>query len=520
MDSDTGLLRPYIAACRRGYLRLVTCNSRARRRWALGALSMIFGSNPLLHAAPALLLHTSGFEAPAPGKPDDLLMLAGYGFEPTDRVVYQAAPENRSPKSHPAAVPKQSTPTLGIAPVVQLGSPAYALTVRLPATIRPRQIYRLWVVNSAGEWSKPVTINDPRPLWVSPSYVNETLDFAALNRRIRIIGRNLEPDGAAAWIRLLGPSTYVFKSKPPLTDAVPVQDFVAEGALPPQLLPGHYSVAFSRDGHQWFEVPNQRLEVRPDPAALPRCDVADRAFGNCAPDDGADDTECLAKAIQAASSRGGIVVIPAGTWDFFPPRQSTEHGGDGFLLPPNVHLAGVGSRSSLVVRHGVRRSPLPGAMLTLLGRNSVRGLGFTDADQYETIQESRPVIQLGAAWLNGDGGNKRLVESVTADIVISDNSFLKVGRAVADSGQPLARLFITRNEFGAYDNALMLTGNRYGARPFRIDDSVVRWNRFVPGSYMDISARQGTVASQLGASRRGGFRSHSTHGTTTPAVQS
>ena len=130
-------------------------------------------------AAPPQVFHTANYQAPVRGAPEDLLMIAGYGFAASDRVVYRAAGGNPTP--HPAGIPTESTADLGIAPIVQVADPAYAITVRLPAVLIRNRIYRLWVVNRSGEWSEPVTLNDPRPLWITPAYSYERADPAGLS---------------------------------------------------------------------------------------------------------------------------------------------------------------------------------------------------------------------------------------------------------------------------------------------------------------------------------------------------
>jgi hypothetical protein len=415
-------------------------------------------------------------------------------------------------------VPAQSTADLGLAPVVQLGSPPYALTVRLPETMRAHKVYRMWVVNSAGEWSDTLTINDPRPLWITPGYVNATSDFAGLNRRIRIVGRNLQPGEAPVRIRLLGPGTYVLKAGAGSPDADAIQSFVVEGLLPTRIAPGLYRVGVSHDGSTWVDVPGQQLEVRPDPASLPSFSLDDHALGACRANDEADDSACFSSAIHAASrAGGGTVVIPPGKWDLYS-LQPAAHAGDGFVLPPNVHLRGAGANISLVVRHGTKGSRGPDALLSLTGKNSVIGIGFTEADKFHSLAETRPIIQLGAPSYRPAAADANSNETVD-DIVIHENAFLRVGRAIVDSGRPLSHLFVTHNDFGAYDNALLLTGAWVSASPYRIDDSIFRWNRFVPGSYLDVSIRQGTIASQLGASRRVDFSSNIADGTSTEGLQ-
>ncbi len=54
--------------------------------------------------------------------------------------------------------------------------------------------------------------------------------------------------------------------------------------------------------------------------------------------------------------------------------------------------------------------------------------------------------------------------------------------------------------------------------PFQIDDSIVRWNRFVPGRYTDLAARQGPIASQLGAASRVDFSDNVVDGASRQAL--
>src|SRR5262249_35808736 len=153
-----------------------------------------FFLGPLLWAAgqacgaPPLLFHTPGYESPVRGDPDDLLMIAGTGFHSGDRVVYQAASTG---ESHPADVPSNNTARVGTAPVVQAGEALAGITVRLPAEMLKGDVYRLWVVTAGNEWSDPVTINDPRPMWITPAYVYATAMIPSLGRTLRIVGRNL-----------------------------------------------------------------------------------------------------------------------------------------------------------------------------------------------------------------------------------------------------------------------------------------------------------------------------------------
>jgi len=469
-------------------------------------------------AAPVTLLRTEGYEAPVRADPDDLLLLAGTGFEKTDRVVYEAADAADRGVGHPSAPPDKSTAQRGTASLVHLGEPPYTLSVRLPDIVQSRRTYRLWVVNSEGEWSDPVLINDPRPQWVTPSYVYAAADLASLERRIRIVGRNLEPATDPLLIRLAGPAEYRLESTA-AADPAALNHYVAEARLPARMTPGSYAVTVSRDGRTWSRLHDQHLEVRPDPAPLTRFALSDPDMGGCHPNDGLDDGACLARAIKAAQQRGGVVFFPAGRWDLFPGRISGESPGNGFVLPRNVHLLGGGSHSSSIVRHGAHTAAAPGALFTVTGNNSLVGLAFTDDERYTSARESGAAIQLGLPGPRNtpaDGPGGEAVE----DVVISDNVFRRVGRAIVDSGRPIERLFVTKNDFGAYDNALLLIGSRSNAaRAYRVADSVFRGNRFVPGSYIDVSARQGTIASQIGASYRVDFSSNVADGRSAEALQ-
>ncbi len=473
-------------------------------------------------AAPPQVLRTSGYESPVRGDPGDLLMIAGTGFQPTDRVVYSAS------GTHPATVPTRDSASMGTAPIVKLGDPPDALTVQLPAVMERNRPYGLWVVDSAAEWSAPVSINDPRPLWITPAYVYATVDFAGLGRKIRVVGRNLESDGgensrraSSRWIRLTGPATYVLDSTAagparagtgPEAGAAAAEEhrFVSEAALPSHLIPGTYAVAVSRDRRSWTAVAGPRLDVRPDPFPRAVFTVSDPKFGACRADDGADDTACFLHALEAAQrAGGGIVAVPAGRWEVSTTQLPKELRINGFVLARGVELRGAGSSSTLIVRR-YEPAERPSPLLTLTGENSVLGIAFQDDERFHSLDQSRSVIRLGAP------------PSTTSvdDIVISSDRFVHVGRAVVDSGRPIHHLFITHDEFGAYDNALLLTGSAATPQePFRIDDSVIRSNRFVPGSYLDVARYQGTIATQLGASERVDFSDNVADGTSTAGLQ-
>ena len=470
-------------------------------------------------ALPPQLLRTSGYEAPVRGDPGELLFLGGYGLDASDRVVYADASGAKVPAGHPARIPEHSDTGIGTAAIVQSRGAPYWLAVRLPEILQRGHPYRLWVVNAAREWSEPVSINDPRPLWLTPGLAYASVDFAGLSRRLRVVGRNLAPASAGTMeLMLRGPATYELRTHGAY-NASALQDFVAEADLPARMVPGRYSVSARRDGSPWIELPVRQLQVLADPDTPRLFSLDDPQFGACRPNDGTDAGPCLERAIAAAArAGGGAITVPPGNWSLSSSRLPTPQQRDGYVLPSGVSLRGVDPSSSTIVRIDALKTPRPGALLTLLGHNEITGLRFRDADKFENPAQSRPIIQLGVSYASLPTPDQLLAP--VEDVVISGNVFRPVGRAVVDSGRPMARLFITHNEFGAYDNALLMTGDtRNVVQPFRIEDAVVRWNRFTPGSYLDQAARQGTIAAQFGASLRMDFSSNVADGTDVQALQ-
>jgi hypothetical protein len=488
---------------------------------SLTVLSLLLASAAATGAAPTIF-RTPDYESPVQGGPDDLVFLGGLGLSVDDRVVYQAERSGPDPMSnqHPKTVPVESTPDLGIAPIVKLGDPPYSLTVRLPKEVSSDVVYRLWVVNSASEWSAPARINDPRPMWMSPAYVYATSDFAGLQRRIRVMGRNLQLEGSAPplRIRLKGPETYTLMAGASAGTKPVVLKYVAEASLPARAAPGSYIVSVSRNGRDWTDVLDQKFSVLPDPPPLPTLSITDNRFGTCRPGDGSDDSGCLAKAIEAArQAGGGVVMIPSGTWDLSPVSRGDPEAE--FVLPEHVQLRGAGAGTTTLRRRADHdKASAAVALLLLEGDDSVTGIKFADEEEFTSFEGSRPMIKLGhrpTAARPQDGAARRSVRR----IVITQNVFRGVGIPIIDSGLPIEQLFVTHNDFGGYARGLELPGSGTVDNPFRIDDTVIRWNRFVPGSYIDTSIGQGVIATGLGASRRVDFSSNEADGSATDALQ-
>jgi hypothetical protein len=465
---------------------------------SFGVVCALFGAT-VTHAAAPAVFHSRDYQSLVHAGPDEVIAIGGYGFSASDRVVYgaQSGP-------HPGAVPTHDSADSGLAPVISVGDPPYSLTARLPRAFQAGHPYRIWVVNAANEWSAPITVNDPRPLWVSPSEVNASADPARLGRKLRVIGRNLRPNaGQSARIRLQGPATYILTPDNPEDPASSVPDYVLEAALPTHLTPGNYTISVSRDARTWVEVSSQTWEVKADPPQLATFSIDDSRFGSCRANDEQADNSCLERAIAAATAAGGgTVVIPTGTWDLSATR--------GLVLPVNVELRGDPDHSSRIVRHDILHSH-PRALLTVAGHNIISDLSFSDAEPTPSEAASRPIITLGEGPPSA---------TPVSDVIMVNNDFVRVGRAIEDSVRPLIRLWITHNRFGAFDRDLQLVGDRYSTEaPNLIEDSIVRWNTFIPGSFLDVPGYQGVLASELSSSHRLDFSNNVADGTAVEALQ-
>lgn len=485
--------------------------SHSFRRLAVAALVLAGGAA----AAKPVLYAQSAYQSAVRGDPDDLLLLAGSGLSATDRVAYRRVDGNMPPASSPLPLHGSAASESGLADIVSSRSAPDSLVVRLPGALRAGQAYALWVGSATDEWSNPVLINDARPYWVSPAFVYSTAKVAALPRTVKVIGRNLEAvSGLRTRVRFNGPQVIE------LTAAVsdPALDhFVAEVALPEVMVPGEYRVEVSRNEGAWTALAGQSLWVREDPSARIEVPVGPAAHDNCLPDDAGDDAHCLLSALALAARNGGTVVLGKGVWRL---DESGGLGANGLVVPAGASLRGSGSGGTVLVRGERWGRATPAATLTLLGGNTISGITFRDERRYQPNDMPAPTLRLGfpsgerAAGSDPDAGR-------VSEVFITGNRFEGAHPAIADSGSPLSRLFIAYNEFGAYSTALRLEGNRFNVnQPFRLDESVVSFNRFSPGSDLDLQGRQGAIASELGAGWRVDFSNNVADGTAREALYS
>lgn len=463
----------------------------------------------------ALILYGQAFHqspvTPVPGQP---LMLPGFGFTADDTVVYQAIEDTTKELIPPAVLPKEATSTSGVAQLISSADLPYSLTVLWPEVAARDRSYAIWVRNSRGEWSNGAKVNDARPLWITPAFAYESAPIGMLPRYIKVVGRNLHPaPGAQTRVRLVNdtaqPKEVILHAENDGNATTMVELYVAKVILPPTLEPGKYRVSVSRDGKSWVPVQGQTLAVLPDPGLRREFNIS--SFG-CHADDGRDDSRCIMKAVAAAerfARSGAVVSLGEGVWNLDLRKEKS------IALPRKVGLKGAGPQRTFLVKVSTR----DGSVLSrshpwfvLQGENSVQGISFKDDTIYRSATDQGAVLQLGERRQQNRGTHANEISNV----IIENNVFDKPYRAITDGGWPIDRLFIIRNEFGAYENAIFLDGLPADSRiPFHVDDSIIADNAFKPSSFMDLSTRRGTIAAQIGASRRLDFSGNNADGRST-----
>jgi hypothetical protein len=408
--------------------------------------------------------------------------------------------------------PLSSDADRGVAEVVSYHNVPDSLTVKMPRGMSAGRTYAIRVVTDSNEWSNTAFINDARLFWISPSRVEDVSSEPALPRYLKVIGRSLRLTAdSAAYVKLTGPENVMVEAPPDPQASQAYSQSVVTISLPGRLAPGEYDVQLSRDRIHWQKLAGQRLEVRAA-RPLPQFSLAARAFGGCRPNDGKDDTACLVSAKRAAEAAGGgTVFFPPGEWDFADASTPGVAVGDGFVLPLGTSLRGAGSRLTTIKRMSSWNNGSTNALFSLQGQNDVSGIRFQDERRYTALDPPNPLIQLGLTWYRRASG-----PASVDDVRIFDNVFDRPRIAIAAGGLPIRRLTVTRNEFGAFFTGLTLGGDRSNIRQaFQIEDSIIAQNTFRPGSYRDVAAGQGTMASAIGAGLRLDFSGNVADGAAT-----
>lgn len=482
----------------------------------------------LVVAASPTLYDTPHHQSPVRNVPGDLVVLPGADLGAGSEVVYRRVFGGATP-TPPATLPSSNTANLGL---LEVSTGSYvnapdAIVARQPTVMQPRATYALWVAEEGSRgptYSNPTLIGDPRPLWSSPGFVYETQPRAGTDRRLRVVGRNLErvfwfgvPKPAK--VRLTGPSgTYDFYADPPQPA---LEHYVIEGELPQDMAPGDYTVSISLDWLTWYDAPEASLRVSEDPDPKPIFAITDYedAEHPCQPGDGIDDTWCVKQALVDAALAGrGVVFFDDGTWDLGQPEDALEPGilgnnpHHGLLVPSNVDLMGTDRDLSRILKHPTWTNI---TVFTLLGRSDVADLHFDELVPQGEVPTQTGMLRLGNLHWTPVPQPVERVDGVG----VHDCRFTNMFYAVVDGSWPIGDLLFRDNETQAYHTALYIGGDTTNpdAR-FALEDAVVTDNVFWPGDYVGAydSAgvpRQGTIATQLGASRRVDFSRNLTDGT-------
>ncbi|HVY22539.1 MAG TPA: hypothetical protein VG962_04230 [Steroidobacteraceae bacterium] len=263
--------------------------------------------------------------------------------------------------------------------------------------------------------------------------------------------------------------------------------------LPSHLPAGLYHVDYSDDGQHWSSVEDQTLQVVDQPSQAEVLELDSPAYGKCKPDDDADDTPCLIRALHAAQSTGATVHLGRGIWDF----SGVVIHNECIVVPGNVSMTGEADGSSTVNYHPASDASHR-ALLCLSGNNHLQHLRFT---QTATTSAAQPhaFVQLGTV-------DAHSVPETVSNIVVSRNDFTNSNAAIIDSGHALRNLTIVNNLFSIDGTALNLNGNRYMvSTTFLIADTTITQNVFMPPEHAPLDPQHGPIAAELGASLRMNF---------------
>jgi hypothetical protein len=473
-------------------------------------------------AVPPTLYSTTNYQSPVGSDPDDLMIIPGYGFAADDIVVYKALSNSTVALTPPASVPTSNSVTQGVAPIASAQNIPDSLTIQLPTAIQKDQTYALWVRNKNGEWSNGIKINDARPIWITPDSGYATaLSPAFASRYLKVVGRNLQPaPGAVTQVKLIGPSTFTLTAANDNDPSTAIEHYVASVTLPASMPVGSYTVQVSRDGVSWVPLSGQTFTVKTDPVEPAVFHVS--SYGGCQANDNVDDALCILNAVNAAGAAGGgTVVFGPGVWNM---DDSTTTGiyqwpNAGIVVPVGVNLKGAGAGVTTLIRGANWNPSIPDhwiANFVLLGKNTVQGFTFKDAHIYIPSDNGiQPILKLGRnSWWAQQGD-----PTIISDVIITHNVFDKPFMAIANGGQPIDHLIITYNEIGAYHDGLCILGGITDSLKFHMDNTIINYNTFKPGSYIDNAIYQGTIASRISSTRRSDFSNNTADGTSSEYLQ-
>lgn len=467
-------------------------------------------------ATPPEVFNTNFYQSPVHADPRDLLLIPGYNFSRGAIAVYKNVSDNPGALAVPASIPSTNTSTQGRLHVGSITNDS--ITVLLPTEMIANKTYAIWVKNTDSNWSEAVLINDPRPLWVTPTLVYATQQYATLPRQIKVVGRNLGNTGEGKpRIVRLNSATASYNLTVSGDDGDPdtrIDYYVVKAPLPSTLTTGLYTLQFSRNNETWINLSNDaNLTVIADPSKT-RYFVNATTYGGCNASDNKDDVGCIVNAIgNASAAGGGEIFFPNGTWNLTPDPAElvTKYG---IYLHPNVDLVGSGRENTTLLHSqawdvGVSSANI--SIFTVMGNNIIRDLKFATQGFDITPASVPSYLEFGKS----PGENTSSDPYETANVTIYNCNFTDFYQGMTTFGLPIKNLFIVNNHFDQlYDDAIDFSGDRnQRAIRFKVDDAVVVNNTFFPGNFSNPSTGEGSIATQLSGAKRLDFSDNIANGT-------
>jgi hypothetical protein len=296
------------------------------------------------------------------------------------------------------------------APIVQTDDQGHFAVANLPPQLAPG-VFSVWVRNAEG-FSAPISLNQPRPLFLS--------EYEAWRgQQIQIIGRNFDPTEFGAYgrprVRLANDDGKYIECN------VLEYNPYAITIKAPEVANARYRVEVTIDGEKWRPLPDHEvlniLSVGKDPLNLGAAwagkfhwhRIFDVTKYGVPARSGDDVTEAVQHVVNTAKSAGGgVVYFPAGRY-----RMS------GIKLPAEIVLLGDGPQNTTLVCTAAGGNFIDSvADGTTVGRQGVARLGIVLRN--ETVRPDT-FIWLGEKWQQNNNAADLTVRTAAEFFVESVN---------------------------------------------------------------------------------------------------